>query len=193
MWIIAVLNTKSYCFDVCGYHWCPQTQTEMCRNMGIWCGFRAVATRQKYPGFILSLGLVASQSLHSKRWSHECCDKCNYFWNEMEIQLWCLASVSTDKTFRKQLHENLYFSAITGFPNCCNSKWLLLNLQILICKYQTAHFTMGTTVKRWNIATIGKCNWVNMITFHFTNIAYPKIVLQYECLTLLETKWEYEK
>ena len=39
--------------------WCvwrhrrPQTLAEICRNMGICCGFRAVAARDKYPGFIL--------------------------------------------------------------------------------------------------------------------------------------------
>ena len=28
-------NTKSYCSDVCGYHWHSQTLAEKCRNMGI--------------------------------------------------------------------------------------------------------------------------------------------------------------
>ena len=46
-------NTKSYCSDVCGYHRCPQTLAEICRNIGICCSFWAVATREKYPGFIL--------------------------------------------------------------------------------------------------------------------------------------------
>ena len=31
----------------------PQTLAEICRNMGICCGFRAMAARDKYPGFIL--------------------------------------------------------------------------------------------------------------------------------------------
>ena len=39
--------------DVCGYHRCPQTLAEICRNMGICCGFRAVADREKYSMFIL--------------------------------------------------------------------------------------------------------------------------------------------
>ena len=30
-----------------------QTLVEICRNMGICCGFMAVAARGKYPGFIL--------------------------------------------------------------------------------------------------------------------------------------------
>ena len=47
-------NTKSYCSDVCGYHQCPQTLVEICRNMGICFSFRAVAAREKYPGFMLS-------------------------------------------------------------------------------------------------------------------------------------------
>ena len=46
--------TKSYCSDVCGYHQCPQTLVEIYRNMGICFSFRAVAARQKYPGFMLS-------------------------------------------------------------------------------------------------------------------------------------------
>ena len=48
-------NTKSYCSDVCGYHRRPQTLVEICRNMGICCGFRAVAAEGKYPGFTLLL------------------------------------------------------------------------------------------------------------------------------------------
>ena len=44
--------TKSYCYDVCGYHRHPQTLAEIFRNMGICCVFRAVATRGKYPGFM---------------------------------------------------------------------------------------------------------------------------------------------
>ena len=45
-------NTEPFCFDVCGDHWRPQTLAEICRN-GICCGFRAVAARDKYQGFIL--------------------------------------------------------------------------------------------------------------------------------------------
>ena len=37
-------NSRSYCTDACGYHQCPQTLAEICRNMGICCGFRGVAT-----------------------------------------------------------------------------------------------------------------------------------------------------
>ena len=36
-------NTKSCCSDACGYHQCPQTLVEICRNMAICCSFRAVA------------------------------------------------------------------------------------------------------------------------------------------------------
>ena len=46
-------NTKSYSSDVCGYHWCSQTLAKICRNMGICCSSRGVATSEKYPGFIL--------------------------------------------------------------------------------------------------------------------------------------------
>ena len=48
-----VLNIKSYCSDVCGYHWRPQTPAKICRNMVICCGSRAVAARGKYLGFML--------------------------------------------------------------------------------------------------------------------------------------------
>ena len=48
-------NTTSYCSDVCGYPQCPQTLAEICRNMCICCGFRAVAAREIYPGFIFLL------------------------------------------------------------------------------------------------------------------------------------------
>ena len=47
------INTTSHCSDVCGYNRCPQTLAEICRNMGICCGLRAVAAREKYPRFIL--------------------------------------------------------------------------------------------------------------------------------------------
>ena len=43
--IIVVLHTEPYCSDVCGYQRCPQTLVEICRNMGICCGFRAMAAR----------------------------------------------------------------------------------------------------------------------------------------------------
>ena len=46
-------NIEPFCSDVCGDHRRPQTLAEICRNMGICCGFRAVAAREKYPGFIL--------------------------------------------------------------------------------------------------------------------------------------------
>ena len=44
-------NTKSYCSGVCGYHQGPKTLAKICRN--ICCCFRAVAAREKYPGFML--------------------------------------------------------------------------------------------------------------------------------------------
>ena len=50
-------NIEPFCSDVCGDHRRPQTLAEICRNMGICCGFRAVAAREKYPGFILLLAL----------------------------------------------------------------------------------------------------------------------------------------
>ena len=46
-------NIEPLCSDVCGDHRRPQTLAEICRNMCICCGFRAVAARDKYPGFIL--------------------------------------------------------------------------------------------------------------------------------------------
>ena len=46
-------NTGLYCSDVCGYQRSPQTLTEICRNMSICGGFRAIAARENYPGFIL--------------------------------------------------------------------------------------------------------------------------------------------
>ena len=48
-------NIKPFCSDVCGDHRCPQTLAEMCRNMDICRGFRAVAAREKYRGLILFL------------------------------------------------------------------------------------------------------------------------------------------
>ena len=46
-------NAKSYCFDVCGYHWRHQTLAEISKKMGNCCGFRAVVARGRYPGFML--------------------------------------------------------------------------------------------------------------------------------------------
>ena len=46
-------NIEPFCSDVCGDHRRPQTLAEICRNMGICCGFRAMAVLGKYPGFIL--------------------------------------------------------------------------------------------------------------------------------------------
>ena len=46
-------DIEPFCSDVCGDHPRPQTLAEICRNMGICCGFRAVDARDKYPGFIL--------------------------------------------------------------------------------------------------------------------------------------------
>ena len=55
-WIIAALPfLEPFCSDVCGDHRRPQTLAEICINVGICCGFRAVAARGKYPGFILLL------------------------------------------------------------------------------------------------------------------------------------------
>ena len=46
-------NIEPFCSDVCGDDRRPQTLAEICRIMGIWCDFRPVAAREKYPGFIL--------------------------------------------------------------------------------------------------------------------------------------------
>ena len=51
-WIIVGFNIQPFCSDVCGDHRRPQTLAEMCRNMGIRYGFRSVAARVKYPGFM---------------------------------------------------------------------------------------------------------------------------------------------
>ena len=45
-------NIQPFCSDVCEDHRRPQTLAEMCRNMGIYYGFRSVAARVKYPGFM---------------------------------------------------------------------------------------------------------------------------------------------
>ena len=45
-------NTQPFCSDACGDHRRPQTLAEMCRNMGICYGFRSLAARVKYPGFM---------------------------------------------------------------------------------------------------------------------------------------------
>ena len=45
-------NIEPFSSDVYGYRRRPQTQAEICRNMGICCGLRAVTAREKYPGFI---------------------------------------------------------------------------------------------------------------------------------------------
>ena len=39
--------TKPYCSDICGYHRCPQILAEIWRNLGICCGYMAVAAREK--------------------------------------------------------------------------------------------------------------------------------------------------
>ena len=46
-------NIEPLCSDVCVNHRRPQTLAEICKNMGICCGFRAVAARENYPEFIL--------------------------------------------------------------------------------------------------------------------------------------------
>ena len=52
-WIIALFDIETFCSDVCGDHRRPQTLAKICRNTGVCCGFRAVAAREKHPGFIL--------------------------------------------------------------------------------------------------------------------------------------------
>ena len=46
-------DIEPFCSGVCGDYRCPQTLAEICRIMGIYCDFRAVADRGKYPGFML--------------------------------------------------------------------------------------------------------------------------------------------
>ena len=43
-------NIQPFCSDVCGDHRRPQTLAEICRTMGICCGFRAVGARVKISG-----------------------------------------------------------------------------------------------------------------------------------------------
>ena len=43
-------NIEPFCSDLCGGHRRPQTLAEICRNMGICCGFRAVAARENIRG-----------------------------------------------------------------------------------------------------------------------------------------------
>ena len=45
-------DIQPFCSDVCGDHRRLQTLAEICRNMGICYGFRSVAARVKYPGFM---------------------------------------------------------------------------------------------------------------------------------------------
>ena len=56
-------NTEPFCSDVCGDHRRPQTLAEICINMGICCVYRAVAVREKYPGFMLLLSPACSTLL----------------------------------------------------------------------------------------------------------------------------------
>ena len=53
MWInYCGFTIQLSCSDVCGDHRRPQTLAEIRRNMGICYGFRSVAARVKYPGFM---------------------------------------------------------------------------------------------------------------------------------------------
>ena len=45
-------NIEPHYSDMCVDHRCPQTLVEICRNVGICYSFRAVAAREKYPGFV---------------------------------------------------------------------------------------------------------------------------------------------
>ena len=65
---ISILIDELFCSYVCGDHRHLQTFVEICRNMGICCGIRAVAAREKYPGFML---------LHSNDlWQNMKCNTC---------------------------------------------------------------------------------------------------------------------
>ena len=46
-------DIEPFCSGVYGDYRRPQTLAEICRIMGIYCDFRAVAARGKYPGFML--------------------------------------------------------------------------------------------------------------------------------------------
>ena len=46
-------DTEPYCSDFCGYQRSPHNLAEIYRNMSICGGFRAMAARENYPGFIL--------------------------------------------------------------------------------------------------------------------------------------------
>ena len=59
-------NSKSCCSGVCGYDRCPQSLAEICRNIGNCCGFRAVADRGKYPGFMLFTMHKSNQFVYTR-------------------------------------------------------------------------------------------------------------------------------
>ena len=46
-------NIEPLCSDVCGDDRRPQNLVEICRNIDICSGFRAMAATEKYPGLIL--------------------------------------------------------------------------------------------------------------------------------------------
>ena len=52
-WSYCSFDTESYYFGVCVYQRSPQNSAEIYRNMIICGGFRAMAARENYPGFIL--------------------------------------------------------------------------------------------------------------------------------------------
>ena len=77
-------NIEPFCSDVCGDRWRPQTLAKICRNMGICYGFRAVAARGKYPGFILfviTINANANFKCHpnvaKKALTRAACSKCS--------------------------------------------------------------------------------------------------------------------
>ena len=85
-------NIEPFCSEMCGDHWRPQTLAEICRNMGICCGFRALAARGKYPGFILfrrnlcqNLLAHCNGSLHNEIWLYP--SNLETYWGN--IFWWC--------------------------------------------------------------------------------------------------------
>ena len=99
-----VFNIEPFCSDVCGDHRRPQTLAEICRNVSICCGFRAVATREKYPGFILLKGqqnLLLTKPAYL--WSYP-----GYFWephglpeiSRLTSQVWTNTTVIGPKSIR---------------------------------------------------------------------------------------------
>ena len=113
-------NIEPFCSDVCGDHRRPQTLAEICRNMGICCGFRAVAARGKYPGFILLLAAYVCTwftfccvSLCGTAWFHPYPSIQDYFMNT-DLFLWFPWWGHQMETFSTSLAICVENSPVTG-------------------------------------------------------------------------------